>query len=169
VLARMPRLRAIVHTAGTVRFVVSEAVWERGGVVVTSSTEANAIAVAELTLAQMLLAGKRSLALESRYRAAPDVRAAGAGVAGPGTSGTAVGLIGASRIGRLVADLLRPFDIEVLISYPYVGATEIAALGGTKVELAELFSRSDVVSLHAPDVPSTQGMVSAELLALMRE
>ena len=169
VLARMPRLRAIVHTAGTVRFVVSEAVWERGDVVVTSSTEANAIPVAEFTLAQILLAGKRSLALESRYRAGRDVRSAGAGVAGTGNYGSVVGLIGASRIGRLVAELLRPFDIEVLISDPYVGATEIAALGGTKVELAELFSRSDVVSLHAPDVPSTQGMVSAELLALMRE
>ncbi|HJG50545.1 MAG TPA: hydroxyacid dehydrogenase, partial [Brachybacterium faecium] len=42
-LARMPRLRAIVHTAGTVRFVVSDAVWERGDIVVTSATEANAV------------------------------------------------------------------------------------------------------------------------------
>lgn len=168
-LARMPRLRGIVHTAGTVRFVASEAVWERGDVVVTSSTEANAIPVAEFTLAQILLAGKRSLALESRYRAGRDVGAARAGVTATGNYGSVVGLIGASRIGRLVAELLRPFDIEVLISDPYVDAAEIAALGGTKVELDELFSRSDVVSLHAPDVPSTQGMVSAELLALMHE
>src|SRR5699024_7443574 len=82
--------------AGTVRFVVSEAVWERGDVVVTSSTEANAIPVAEFTLAQILLAGKRSLALESRYRAGRDVRSAGAGVAGTGNYGSVVGLIGAS-------------------------------------------------------------------------
>lgn len=168
-LARMPRLRSIVHTAGTVRFVVSEAVWERGDVVVTSSTEANAVPVAEFTLAQILLAGKRSLALESRYRAVRDVRPAQAAVTGTGNYGSVVGLIGASRIGRLVAELLRPFDIEVLISDPYVDAPEIAALGGTKVELPELFSRSDVVSLHAPDLRSTQGLVSAELLALMRE
>src|SRR5699024_3132548 len=80
--------------------------------------------------------------------------------------GSVVGLIGASRIGRLVAELLRPFDIEVLISDPYVGATEIAALCGTKVELAELFSRSGVVSLQAPDVPPTQGVVSPELREL---
>src|SRR5699024_2447155 len=43
-----------------------------------------------------VLAGKRSLALESRYRAGRDVRSAGAGVAGTGNYGSVVGLIGAS-------------------------------------------------------------------------
>lgn len=168
-LARMPRLRGIVHTAGTVRFVVSDAVWKRGDVVVTSSTEANAVPVAEFTLAQILLAGKRSLRRESEHRRSREVRAARAAGSETGNYGSVAGLIGASRIGRLVAELLRPFDIEVLISDPHVEAAEIAALGAAKVELPELFSRSDVVSLHAPDTPSTQGMVSAELLAMMRE
>lgn len=57
----------------------------------------------------------------------------------------------------------------MLISDPFAGAAEIEAFGARKVELEELFRRSDVVSLHAPDVPSTQGMVTAELLALMRD
>lgn len=192
-LARMPRLRAVVHTAGTVRFVVSEAVWERGDVLVTSATEANAVPVAEFALAQILLAGKRTLQQEAAYRrerlgAAPGGEAVpgGGGDAGStggsvvnavhrardsvqrvGTYGAVVGLIGASRIGCLVAEHLRGFDLEVLISDPYVSAEEIARLGAQKVELPELFSRSDVVSLHAPDVPATQGMVSAQLLALM--
>ena len=67
------------------------------------------------------------------------------------------------------AEHLQRFDLEVLISDPYVDAQQIEQLGATKVELPELFSRSDVVSLHAPDVPSTRGMVSAELLALMQD
>ena len=168
-LARMPRLRAIVHTAGTVRFVVSDAVWERGDIVVTSATEANAVPVAEFTLAHVLLAGKRSLAQESAHH-----RERGTGSrlgADPalGNHGSVVGLIGASRIGSLVAEHLRRFDVEVLITDPYASAEEITALGATKVEPEELYSRSDVVSLHAPDVPSTQGMVSRELLALMRD
>ena len=183
-LARMPHLRAVVHTAGTVRFVVSEAVWERGDVLVTSVTEANAVPVAEFALAQILLAGKRTLQQEAAYRrerlvgvsgrargddgpTATAVHRARASVQRVGTYGAVVGLIGASRIGRLVAEHLRGFDMEVLISDPYVGADEIAQLGATKVELPELFSRSDVVSLHAPDVPSTRGIVSAQLLGLM--
>jgi phosphoglycerate dehydrogenase-like enzyme len=168
-LGRMPRLRAIVHTAGTIRFVVSDAVWERGDIVVTSATEANAVPVAEFALAQILLAGKRALAQAAQHRAVRD-----AGRERPvserlGNFGGVVGLIGASRIGRLVAEHLRHFDLEVLISDPFASSEEIAALGGRKVELEELFACSDVVSLHAPDVPSTQGMVTARLLAAMPE
>jgi len=168
-LARLPRLRAIVHTAGTVRFVVTEAAWERGAIVVTSATEANAVPVAEFTLAQILLAGKRSLAREAGYRADHQVQGGAAADPEIGNYGSVVGLIGASRIGILVAEHLRRFDLEVLITDPFANAEQIQALGATKVEPEELYSRSDVVSLHAPDVPSTRGMVSGELLALMRD
>ena len=168
-LARLPRLRAIVHTAGTVRFVVTDAVWERGDIVVTSATEANAVPVAEFTLAQILLAGKRSIAREAGYRADHQVHGGAAADQGIGNYGGVVGLIGASRIGVLVAEHLRRFDLEVLITDPFANAEQITALGATKVEPEELYSRADVVSLHAPDVPSTRGMVSGELLALMRD
>lgn len=168
-LARMPRLRAIVHTAGTVRFVASDAVWERGDVLVTSATEVNAVPVAEFTLAQILLAGKRARAQEHRFRRVRDSRSAALSAAGIGNYGGVVGLIGASRIGVLVAEHLQRFDLDVLITDPYASTEQVAALGATKVEPEELYSRSDVVSLHAPDVPSTRGMVSRDLLALMRD
>lgn len=166
-LARLPALRAVVHTAGTVRSLATDAVWARPDLVVTTAAEANAVPVAEFTLAQILLAGKQSLRREAEHR-----RSRGQGGTfsiGPGGNyGAVVGLIGASRIGRLVAQMLAPFDLEVLISDPYVGAEAIAELGARKVELAEIFERCDVVSLHAPDVASTRGMVTAELLASMR-
>ena len=168
-LARLPRLRAIVHTAGTVRGVVSEAVWERGDVRVTSATEANAVPVAEFTLAQILLAGKRSLAREAGHRADHQVHGGAAADPATGNFGGVVGLIGASRIGALVAEHLRRFDLEVLLTDPFASAEQVAALGATQVEPEELYARSDVVSLHAPDVPSTRGMVSRELLARMRD
>lgn len=166
-LARMPRLHAIVHTAGTIRFVVSDAVWERGGIVVTSAAEANAVPVAEFALAQILLAGKRTLAQAARHREVRDKRREPLVSELVGNFRSVVGLVGASRIGRLVAEHLCRFDLEVLISDPFVSAEELAALGGRKAELDELFARSDVVSLHAPDVASTQGMVTARLLASM--
>ena len=168
-LARMPRLRAIVHTAGTVRFVAGPAVWERGDIVVTSATEANAVPVAEFTLAQILLAGKRSLAQEARHRAEHGRPSALRMPSDVGNHGAVVGLIGASRIGTLVAQLLQPFDLEVLITDPFASAEQITALGAARVEPEELYARSDVVSLHAPDVPATRGMVSRELLARMRD
>lgn len=168
-LARMPRLRAIVHTAGTVRFVVTEPVWEKEDVLVTSATEANAVPVAEYALARILLAGKRTLAQQARYRRERTPKNPAATDPGIGNYGGVVGLIGASRIGTLVAEHLARFDLEVLITDPFASAERIAELGARKVEPEELYARADVVSLHAPDVPSTQGMVSRELLALMRD
>ena len=53
-----PRLRAVVHTAGSVRAHVTEACWERG-IAVTSAAAANAVPVAEYTVAMILLSGKR--------------------------------------------------------------------------------------------------------------
>ena len=168
-LSRMPRLRALVHTAGTVRFVATDALWERDDVLITSATEANAVPAAEYALAQILLAGKRTLAQQARYRRDHTVTPPTAPGPGIGNYGGVVGLIGASRIGTLVAEHLRRFDLEVLITDPFASADEIAALGAGKVEPEELYARADVVSLHAPDVPSTRGMVTRELLALMRD
>ena len=168
-LARMPRLRALMHTAGTVRFVATDALWEREDVLMTSATEANAVPVAEYALAQILLAGKRTLAQQARYRRERRPGHAADADPGIGNYGGVVGLIGASRIGTLVAEHLRRFDLEVLITDPFASTVEVAELGARKVEPEELYARADVVSLHAPDVPSTQGMVTRELLALMRE
>lgn len=168
-LRRMPRLRAIVHTAGTTRNFASEAVWSRQGLRVTNAAQANAVPVAEFSLAQILLAGKQSVRREAAHRAARGHDGGWSGEETLGNFGASVGLIGASRIGSLVAQYLRPFDLDVMISDPVVADASILALGARPVSLEELFSSSTVVSLHAPDVPSTQGMVSAPLLASMHD
>lgn len=67
VLARAPRLRALVHAAGTVKSHITDACWEQG-LVVTSAAAANAVPVAEFTLAAILFANKRVLRLQQRYR-----------------------------------------------------------------------------------------------------
>lgn len=166
-LERMPRLRAVVHTAGSTQHLIGPEAWQRPGFVVTTAAQANAVPVAEYSLAQILLAGKRTLARTAEHRRARGTAAAWRTDLGGGNYGATVGLIGASRIGRLVAQLLRPFDLHVLLADPYITAADAAELGAEHVDLPTLFARSQVVSLHAPDVPSTRGMISRELLALM--
>src|SRR4051812_17404861 len=67
VLAAAPRLRAIVHAAGSAKRHVTPACWARG-IVVSTAAEANAQPVAEDTLAMILLANKAAPAPERAYR-----------------------------------------------------------------------------------------------------
>ncbi|WP_407077788.1 hydroxyacid dehydrogenase [Streptomyces phytohabitans] len=166
-LAAAPRLRAIVHTAGSVRGHVTEACWRRG-IEVSSAASANALPVAEYTVAMILLTGKRVLERAERFRTerrADDWLRAGPDV---GNYRRTVGILSASLIGRRVVELLRPYDLEVLLHDPYVSAEEAASLGGRAVALPELFARSDTVSVHTPLLPATRGLVSRELLTSMR-
>jgi phosphoglycerate dehydrogenase-like enzyme len=167
VLRAAPRLRAVVHTAGSVKQHVTEACWRRG-LRVTSAAGANAVPVAEYTLAAILFANKRVLSARDEYRAA---RGRGvdwhARLAAAGNYRRRIGIIGASRIGRRVIELLRPFDLQVLLSDPHVDPVEAARLGARLTPLPELFAGCDVVSVHAPLLPSTEGMVSRSMLAAM--
>lgn len=167
VLHRMPRLRAVVHTGGTVRSIVTPELWARG-VRVSSAASANAQPVAEYTLAMVLLAGKRVAESAALFR---EHRAFG-GWSLPlplGNNGLTVGVVGASRTGRHLMALLRAFDVEVLLSDPWVDAASARALDATSVSLDELLRRSDVVTLQAPSLPETYRMIGAEQLRLMRD
>jgi phosphoglycerate dehydrogenase-like enzyme len=167
-LAAAPRLRALVHAAGSVKPYVSVALWRRR-IVVSSAAAANAIPVAEFTLAMILLANKRAFRLARIYRerrAGLDVLAE---VADAGNYAKTVGVVGASRIGRRVIELLRPHDLRVLVFDPHLDAATARTLGASRAGLDELLAGSDVVSLHAPALPSTRHMLDGRRLALLRE
>ncbi|MCT2546136.1 hydroxyacid dehydrogenase [Streptomyces atratus] len=166
-LAAAPRLRAVVHTAGSVRGHITEECWDRG-IEVSSAAAANALPVAEYTVAMILLSGKRVLERAREYRAERRRDNWLATPATVGNHGRTVGILSASLIGRRVVELLRPYDLPVLLHDPYVTDAEAAALGVRPVGLAELFAQSDVVSVHTPLLPSTHGLVDRELLTSMR-
>ncbi len=167
VLRRLPKLALIAHLAGTVKGHLDPVCWQRG-ITVTTAATANAVPVAEFTLAQILLSNKAVHAASRQYtdlrrRPAPDPTRT------VGNYQRTVGVIGASTIGRLVLDLLRPFDLEIVLADPTLTTVEAAELGARLVDLDELMSVSDVVSLHAPVLPSTVGMIGARQLARMRD
>jgi phosphoglycerate dehydrogenase-like enzyme len=111
-----------------------------------SATWVNAIPVAEYTSAP---ADKGVLTAARGYRrrrADPDLVRRDPVI---GNHRRTVGLAGASRIGRRVLELPRPFDLEVRFGDPLVTADEAAALGARPAGLAELFAVGDLVSPYA--------------------
>ncbi|GAA1414209.1 hydroxyacid dehydrogenase [Streptomyces thermospinosisporus] len=167
VLGRAPRLRAVVHAAGSVKQHITGACWRRG-ILVSSAAWANALPVAEYTVAFVLLSGKEVLRVREDYRARRAAHDWVAACSGAGNYRRTVGIVGASRIGRRVLELLRPHDLDLLLHDPYLPPGEAERLGATAVELDELCARSDVVTVHAPELPSTRHLLNRERLALMR-
>lgn len=167
-LDALPRLRAAFHAAGTVKNHVAPECFERG-VRITSAAFANAIPVAEFTVATILLANKQAFALQRRYRERRAFRLWSAEYPGLGNHGKCIGIVGASRIGRMVIEHLRAFGFEILVHDPFLDEAGAATLGAELCTLDDLFTRSDVVSLHAPALPETQHLVDARSLSLLRD
>lgn len=168
-LQRAPRLRAVIHAAGTVKTFLSPDAFDRG-IVVSSAAAANAVPVAEYTLAAIIMGTKRVFPLAAMFRDRRTHRT-GADLDRQhwiGTHGLTIGVVGASRVGRRVIELLRILDAEVLLYDPYVDAAEAGLLGVTPVDLDTLMATSDVVTVHAPDTAQTRGLIDARRIGLMR-
>jgi phosphoglycerate dehydrogenase-like enzyme len=88
-------------------------------------------------------------------------------VPGIGNHGRRVGVIGASRIGRKVIELLRPFDLAVSLSDPYVDDSAARELDVSLLGLDDLLRTSQIVTVHAPETPETRHLIGRRELALM--
>ncbi|ACU72711.1 D-isomer specific 2-hydroxyacid dehydrogenase NAD-binding [Catenulispora acidiphila DSM 44928] len=162
-----PKLRAVFHCAGSVRPIVSDAVWRRD-VLVTSAAEANATPVAEYTLAAIIFAGKQAHVLAAQSRLKPVDWYAVGDREDLSNYGRTIGIVGFSRIGRRVLERLRALDTAaVLVADPYADSEAVAAAGGQLVELDEVLKRSEILSLHLPELPQTRGSIGARELALL--
>lgn len=79
--------------------------------------------------------------------------------------GKRIGFVGFGAVGRATARILRAFGTEILFYDPYVDSAPEA---DRKVSLEEIFDSCDIVSIHLPVLPSTRGMISAELMGRMK-
>ena len=160
--ASLPSLKAVFYGAGTVQQFARP--FLNCGVRVFSAWAANAVPVAEYTVAQILLANKGFFAtMGYRDRAAAKKEIAHF----PGNYGVKVGIIGAGMIGRLVIGKLKEYCLEVLVFDPFLPEDKAKALGVTKVSLETLFAQCQVVSNHLANNEQTKGMLKGVHFASM--
>jgi phosphoglycerate dehydrogenase-like enzyme len=162
-LAAAPKLRLVLYGAGSVRPVVTADSWARG-VRITCGAVANAEAVAEFALSQILYA------LKHGWRYVLESRRAGRAVPRRDEGGVAEALVGLTSLGaagRATAVLLARHGVRLQAYDPHVDPAVAAALGVRLVDLPTLFATSRVVSLHTPLLDSTRHLVTGDLLAAM--
>jgi len=163
-LAGAPALKAVFYAAGSVKSFVTDAGWDRG-IVVSSAWVANGVPVAEYTVAAIILSLKRFWHF-SRLTRSENIHSGDIPV--PGAFRTKVGLVSLGAIGRATARLLRSYDVTILAYDPFLSGDQVAGLNVRLVPLEEIFRECDVVSLHVPWIPETEGIITGKLIASMK-
>ncbi|MFN8482579.1 MAG: phosphoglycerate dehydrogenase [Anaerolineae bacterium] len=133
------------------------------GIIVTNTPTANAVSVAELTMALLLNLARPILTAAEATRRGEWPRTTGLLL-----EGKTVGLVGLGAIGKGVARRLVPFDCRILAYDVAADAAFAAAHGVELVSLATLLAQADFVSLHVPLLPATRGMVDAAFLRAVK-
>lgn len=165
-----PELRAVFYAAGTVKYFAEP--FLKNNIRVFSAASANGIPVAEFTASQIILANKGYFQAQESYRWPAwhhrFHQARSFSERKHGNYGAKIGIIGCGAIGSKVVELLKPYKLSIYVYDPYLTDHRSDALGVEKVSLEQLFSCSDVISNHLPDIPETRGMINYSLLSSMK-
>lgn len=173
---RLPRLSLapdgsvafISHAAGSVKPLGVQASLEAGHIRVSHAAPVIAYAVAEFTLAQMLAHLRRHREFDAGFRSGMPWFEMRDNYLGQLLGAQEVGIVGLGYVGRLVLNLVRPFGCNICVYDPFIRADQAEELGVTLLGLDELFERCSVVSLHAANLPATEGMITRAHLESLR-
>jgi D-3-phosphoglycerate dehydrogenase len=163
---RAPRLCVIARTgAGYDNIAVDEAT--KRGIAVCTVPDGPTVSTAEHAVALMLAVTKRLKLSDRSLRMGHwDIFNDHDAVE---LQGTTLGIVGLGKIGGRVARVALAIGMRVIAWDPYVSAELAGAMGvALTASLAELLAGSDVVSIHAPLTPATEGMISREMIGVMR-
>src|SRR6266568_4500709 len=160
-----PKLRVVGRAGVGVDNIDAEAATRRG-VVVMNTPGANAVAVAELTIALMLALARKLPTANSTMHAGKWEKKS---LQGAELRSKTLGILGLGRIGLEVARRARGFGLEIIGSDPFVSAAVARENGIRLVSLDDLIAGSDYLTLHVGPTPQTAGVINAKSLAAMKK
>ncbi len=173
VLDAAPDLQIIAHSAGSVHGLVPDEIARDyvlpRDITVFSANGAIAANVAESAVGMLLMTMRHWVHFSNYIHETPHWRSSFYDFNGKFLLGSTVGVVSASKVGRWVIRLLQPWRCEILVFDPYLSDEDAAEMGVERVELNELFERSDHVTVHAPSLPTTDNMIGDEQLSLLRD
>jgi D-lactate dehydrogenase len=137
---------------------------EQLGLTVTRVPAYSPHAVAEHTMALILALSRH---LHKAYNRVREGNFSLEGLLGIELHGRTAGIVGTGKIGAIIAKILAGFGCK-LLGYDVANNPEAEAAGLTYVPLDELFSKSDIITLHCPLMPATYHLLGDEALAKMK-
>ncbi|HEY2633516.1 MAG TPA: phosphoglycerate dehydrogenase, partial [Steroidobacteraceae bacterium] len=132
------------------------------GIVVMNTPFGNSITTAEHAIALLFAAARQIAAADVSTQAGKWEKNRFMGVE---LYAKTLGLIGCGNIGALVAERALALKMKVISYDPFLSPERAVKLGVEKVELDDLLSRADVISLHTPLTDKTKNILSADALA----
>jgi D-lactate dehydrogenase len=135
------------------------------GVAVVRVPAYSPYAVAEHAVALLLTLNRKIHRAFNRVR---ELNFSLSGLVGFDLHGKTIGIIGTGKIGRIAAQIFRGFGTEVVAHDPFPMLDWAAMHGIRYVDLENLLTASDVISLHAPLLPETHHLLNAQTLARMK-
>lgn len=162
-----PRLRVVANFA-VGHDNVDLAACVRRGVAVTNTPDVLTNATAELALTLTLAAARQTTEAEGDLRAGRWAGLDPDSYVGFELSGAVFGIAGMGRIGRRYAELVAPLALEILYTSRAPKMDAQRDLGAVQVDLVELLRRSDVVGIHLPATPETDGLIGRDELRSMK-
>lgn len=160
-----PSLKCVFYSAGTVQSFARP--FLNCGVKIFSAWAANAVPVAEYTVAQIILSNKSFFVSSRMVKSEGYKEAVSKFNEFPGNYGNKIGLIGAGMIGKLVINLLKNFKFDILVYDPFLPDEKAKELGITKTSLEQIFSECTVISNHLANNEQTKGMLNYSLFSKM--
>lgn len=134
----------------------------RRGVMVVNAPQSNVLSTAEHTMAMLLAVARNVPQAHAALTAGRWERSRWEGVE---LADKVLGVIGLGRIGKLVAQRASAFGMRVVAHDPFVAPDRARQLNIDLLDLDELASTADFVTLHVVKTPETIGMIGAEYLA----
>ncbi|MGO9487473.1 MAG: phosphoglycerate dehydrogenase [Solirubrobacteraceae bacterium] len=139
----------------------------RRGIVVANAPESNVVTAAEHTMALLLALARNIPRAQASLVEGKWERSKLSGVE---LYEKTLGVLGFGRIGQLVAQRARGFGMRVLAFDPFVSAERYRELGVDKADSPEdIYAQADFITIHLPKTPETEGFLSDEQFAAMRD
>ncbi|HOE97325.1 MAG TPA: phosphoglycerate dehydrogenase [Candidatus Sumerlaeota bacterium] len=163
-LARPGKLKIIGRAGAGVDNVDIDAATERG-IIVMNTPGANTISTAEHTIAMMMTLARRTAYAD---RTMKEGQWAKKDIVGVELSGKTLGVIGLGKIGRVVAERMRAFEMRVLTFDPFLTHDQAHKLGIEPADVDTICREADFITIHCPLNNETRNLINAERLALMK-